>query len=93
MSLAIVVQILVPAEAAGILFTANPLTGARNQLMINAAWGLGETIVGVHVTPDIVVVDKASRKVVEYKISQKDVMTIRTGAGTRQGSAQTGTDR
>jgi rifampicin phosphotransferase len=40
-SLAVVVQALVPAEAAGILFTANPLTGARDQVMINAAWRLG----------------------------------------------------
>ena len=39
-SLAVVVQVLVPADAAGILFTANPLTGARDQIMINAAWGL-----------------------------------------------------
>jgi phosphoenolpyruvate synthase/pyruvate phosphate dikinase len=45
-SLAVVVQVLVPADAAGILFTANPLTGARSQVMINAAWGLGEAIVG-----------------------------------------------
>src|SRR6266496_5085127 len=39
-SLAVVVQELVPADAAGILFTANPLTGARDEVMINAAWGL-----------------------------------------------------
>jgi len=83
-SLAVVVQVLVPAEAAGILFTANPLTGARSQIMINAAWGLGEAIVSGHVTPDMIVVDKASGKVVERKISKKDVMTIRTLAGTRQ---------
>jgi pyruvate,water dikinase len=83
-SLAVVVQVLVPADAAGILFTANPLTGARSQVMINAAWGLGEAIVGGHVTPDTVVVDKASGKVVERRISKKDVMTIRTLEGTRE---------
>jgi phosphoenolpyruvate synthase/pyruvate phosphate dikinase len=83
-SLAVVVQILVPADAAGILFTANPLTGARSQMMINAAWGLGEAIVGGHVTPDTVVVDKASGRIVERKIGKKDVMTIRTLQGTRE---------
>jgi phosphohistidine swiveling domain-containing protein len=83
-SLAVVVQVLVPADAAGILFTANPLTGARDQVMINAAWGLGEAIVGGHVTPDTVVVDKASGKVVEQKVSKKDVMTVRTLEGTRE---------
>lgn len=83
-SLAVVVQVLVPADAAGILFTANSLTGARSQVMINAAWGLGEAIVGGHVTPDTVVIDKASGKVVERKISKKDVMTVRTSEGTRE---------
>ncbi|MBK8540734.1 MAG: hypothetical protein IPL60_12130 [Ardenticatenia bacterium] len=39
LSLAVVVQRLVPAEVAGILFTANPLSGARDEVMINAAWG------------------------------------------------------
>jgi len=83
-SLAVVVQVLVPADAAGILFTANPLTGARSQMLINAAWGLGEAIVGGHVTPDTVVVDKASGKVVERNIGKKDVMTVRTPDGTRE---------
>src|SRR6266567_533755 len=45
-SLAVVVQQLVPADAAGIMFTANPVTGGHDQIMINAAWGLGEAIVG-----------------------------------------------
>ena len=83
-SLAVVVQVLVPAEAAGVLFTANPLTGARDQIMINAAWGLGEAIVGGLVTPDTVVVDKASKTILEEQISEKDVMTVRTQNGTRE---------
>ena len=44
--------------SAGILFTANPMTGVRDEVMINAAWGLGEAIVGGHVTPDTFIVDK-----------------------------------
>ena len=44
-SIAVVVQKLVPADAAGIMFTANSLTGARDQVVINVAWGLGEAIV------------------------------------------------
>src|SRR5438552_429862 len=86
-SLAVVVQQLVTAEAAGILFTANPLTGARDQVMINAAWGLGEAIVGGQVTPDTVIVDKANGTIIEQNISEKDVMTVmtgRTGEGTHE---------
>ncbi|GCE50867.1 pyruvate,water dikinase [Thermosporothrix hazakensis] len=83
-SLAVVVQRLVPADAAGILFTVNPLTAAHEQVMINAAWGLGEAIVGGQVTPDTLVVDKESGEVVERQISSKDVMTVRTAEGTHE---------
>jgi rifampicin phosphotransferase len=83
-SLAVVVQELVPAEAAGILFTANPLTGARGEMLINAAWGLGEAIVGGHVTPDTIVVDRQSGTITEQQISTKDVMTVRSSDGTRE---------
>lgn len=83
-SLAVVVQTLVPADAAGIMFTANPITGSRDQLMINAAWGLGEAIVGGQVTPDTVVVDRASGKVAERQINAKEVMTVRTPEGTHE---------
>jgi pyruvate,water dikinase len=85
-SLAVVVQELVLADAAGILFTANPVTGARDQVMINAAWGLGEAIVGGQVTPDTVVVDKASGVITKQEIAEKDVMTVRTQIGTREQS-------
>src|SRR6266487_5121993 len=83
-SLAVVVQELVPADAAGILFTANPVTGARGQVMINAAWGLGEAIVGGQVTPDTIVVDRTSGKIIEQQISEKNLMTVRTPEGTRE---------
>src|SRR5437667_6621567 len=83
-SLAVVVQALVPADAAGILFTANPLTGARDQVMINAAWVLGEAIVGGQVTPDPFVVDKASGTIIKQEIAEKDVMTVRTQIGAHE---------
>lgn len=83
-SLAAVVQKLVPGDAAGILFTANPVTGARDQVVINAAWGLGEAVVGGQVTPDTFVVDKNSGRIVQQQISEKTVMTVRTPEGTRE---------
>ena len=81
-SLAVVIQQLVPAEAAGVMFTANPVTGARDQVIINAAWGLGEAIVSGQVTPDTVVVDKVNRAITRQEISDKAVMTVRTAEGT-----------
>jgi phosphohistidine swiveling domain-containing protein len=82
--LAVVVQMLVPAEAAGILFTANPVTGRRDQAMISAAWGLGEAVVGGLVTPDALIVDKASGAVLERQTADKQVMTVRVNGGTEQ---------
>ncbi len=83
-SLAVVVQRFIPADAAGILFTANPLTGARNQIMINAAWGLGEAIVGGFVTPDTVVIDKVSGMMLTKEIADKEVMTVSALHGTHE---------
>src|SRR5213082_3228723 len=83
-SLAVVVQELVLADAAGILFTANPLTGERDQVMINAAWGLGEAIVSGQVTPDTVVVDRASGTIIAQQISEKEVMTVCSPKGTSE---------
>ncbi len=83
-ALAVVVQELVSADAAGVLFTANPVTGSRGELMITAAWGLGEAIVGGQVTPDTLVVDKATGKVTRRETGEKLVMTVRTGSGTAE---------
>ena len=84
LAMAVVVQQMVMADAAGILFTANPVTGARDEIIINAAWGLGEAVVGGEVTPDHVVVEKASGKIKELTVSEKTAMTAITEEGTRQ---------
>jgi phosphoenolpyruvate synthase/pyruvate phosphate dikinase len=83
-ALAVVVQAMVNAEVAGILFTANPISGERNEMMINAAWGLGEAIVGGLVTPDTIVVDKATGKVINMNVAEKTVITVLTETGTRE---------
>ena len=83
-SLAVVVQQLVPADAAGIMFTANPVTGGHDQIMINAAWGLGEAIVGGLVTPDTFVLDRKNWTITTADIAEKDVMTVRTPEGTHE---------
>jgi len=83
-SLAVVVQLLVPADAAGILFTADPVTGARDQALVSAAWGLGEAIVGGLVTPDTLTVDKAAGRVLSPETADKQVMTGRVNGGTQE---------
>ena len=80
--MAVVVQQMVAAEAAGVLFTANPMTGARDEIVLDASWGLGEAIVGGSVTPDHIVADKATDAIREIKIGDKAVMTTLSDTGT-----------
>jgi pyruvate,water dikinase len=82
-SLAVVVQELVPADDAGVACTVNPLTGDRDQLMINAAWGLGESIVSGQVTPDTVLAAKDGT-ILDQTVADKELMTVRTDDGTRE---------
>ena len=63
--LAVVVQRMVEAEVAGVLFTANPVTGRRRQAVIDASPGLGEAVVSGAVNPDHFVVDTATGEIVE----------------------------
>ena len=56
--MAVVVQRMVPAEVAGVAFTANPVTGARTEIVIDAGLGLGEAVVSGTVTADHLVVDR-----------------------------------
>ena len=83
-SLAVVVQSLVDAEAAGVLFTANPVNGQRGEMVINAAWGLGEAIVGGLVSPDTIVVDRSTGEARQVEVADKAVMTVRTPTGTEE---------
>lgn len=79
-SLAVVVQRLADADAAGVMFTANPATGRRTETLINAAFGFGEAVVGGEVTPDELVV--SGGRVVSRTTADKAVHTVRTAEGT-----------
>jgi pyruvate,water dikinase len=84
-SIAVVVQRLVPAAAAGVLFTVDPLAGPgpSDVVVISANWGLGESVVAGDVTPDVAVVDRASKALVSYQTGRKETMTVLGGLGTR----------
>ncbi|HAL42548.1 MAG TPA: hypothetical protein DCP57_08895, partial [Gammaproteobacteria bacterium] len=70
-AMAVVVQVMVPSQVSGILFTANPTTGERSEMIINASFGLGEAVVSGQVTPDTYIMDKASGEVREQIIGPK----------------------
>ncbi len=71
--LSVVVQRMVMSEKSGILFTADPLTGHRPTLTIDASFGLGEALVGGLVTPDNYRVDKRSMRIIARTVSEKRV--------------------
>ena len=83
-ALAVVVQKMILADASGVMFSANPVDGDRHEVVINAAWGLGESIVGGMVTPDTIIVDMHKGKVTHRETAEKSVMTIRGDQGTQQ---------
>lgn len=79
--LSVAVQKMVNSKAAGVMFTINPVTGDPNTLVIEAAWGVGETVVGGKVTPDEYAVDKNQLKILDKKIATKKIMAIRSKKG------------
>jgi len=70
------VQKMVDAKAAGVTFTINPVTGEQNQIVIEANWGLGESVVSGAVTPDNYVVNKKTLKIIDKKIAKKAIEYI-----------------
>ena len=61
--------------------------GPRDRMMISAAWGFGEAIVGGRVTPDRLVMDRTTGRVMAREIADKAVMTVCTEDGTRAARA------
>lgn len=84
-SLAVVVQVMVDADASGVMFTADPSSGRRDRTVISAAWGLGESVVGGVVSTDDHVVDRTGT-IVSRHVADKAEMTVPvdSGSGTEQ---------
>jgi pyruvate,water dikinase len=89
--LGVVVQQMVDAEIAGVMFTANPVTGRRHQAVIDASPGLGEAVVSGEVNPDHFVVDPGTGDIVEQRLGDKR-FSVRSlpGGGVRQVESTSG---
>lgn len=79
-AMCVIVQRMVESEVSGILFTANPSTGERSEIVVNASFGLGESVVGGLVTPDTFVVDRHSRSLNLSEIGSKAQEIVSDGA-------------
>jgi len=83
-AMAVVVQVMVSSQVSGILFTANPATGERSEIIVNSSFGLGEAVVSGQVTPDTYVVDKGTLRAKDTIIGPKEQQVIAHGSqGTR----------
>jgi phosphoenolpyruvate synthase/pyruvate phosphate dikinase len=82
--LPVLVQLLVPADAAAVVFSVNPITPRSGEVLVNAAFGLGESIVGGTVTPDEWAIARLSRQVTRRTIADKRRMTVRAPGGSRE---------
>lgn len=69
-AMAVVVQALVPADASAVVFTRHPVTGRDDHLVITSVRGLGDAMVAGTVTPDTLVVDRATKAVVDFTLGE-----------------------
>lgn len=82
--IAVVVQMMVDAEVAGVMFVGNPMNARADEIVINASWGLGETVVSGSVTPDEYIIGRDPR-VKRYSLGSKELRVtkdIKAGKGT-----------
>lgn len=82
--MAVVVQRLVEATASGVCFSLNPVSGARDEVVINANVGLGESVVGGAATPDTFIAAKEDGRILSRTIGSKLVKTVRIDGGSSE---------
>jgi len=79
-SVAVVVQKMVESETAGVAFTVNPITKNSNEIIIEAAFGLGESVVSGAVTPDKYIVNKKEMFIENIEVNeQKEFLALKAG--------------
>ena len=84
---AVVIQQQVDADSAGVAFSLNPLNNCFDEAVINANHGQGESVVSGEVDPDVFVVDKLKREIIETRIGRKQaVITLNQAGGTIKSS-------
>jgi len=75
------VQLMVNSEVAGVAFTMNPITKAKDEIMIESNWGLGETVVSGKTTSDLFIVDKNTGAIKSQTIANKEDSYVQAEGG------------
>ena len=80
--IAVVVQKMVESDVSGIMFTANPVTNNKSEIVIEAGFGLGEALVSGEVNPDLYIVDKETMEIKHKVVHKQEIMIVRDEKGT-----------
>jgi len=83
--IAVPVQKMVNADVSGIMFTINPVTNNKSEIVVETAWGLGEYIVQGSVTPDQHLIDKTNWKITSKHLSNQKYQLVRASQETKRG--------
>ncbi len=84
--MAVIVQQMVQARTSGVLFTVHPVNGARQEMVINATWGVGEALVSGQVIPDTIIVEKTGGRITQREVGK---LAVATGNGMSDRGVQT----
>lgn len=91
--LPVLVQQLVVPDTSAVVFTVDPVSGDRDEIVVNASWGLGESIVGGSVTPDSFRIRREDLEPTVREVADKRRMTVAVAGGTREVSVPQGLRR
>lgn len=82
--MAVIIQEMVDSEVSGVLFSSNVLDNNTTQMLINATWGIGETVTDNLIIPDMIILNKNEFKIIRYDIGKKERKSIQNpnGSGT-----------
>jgi len=82
-SVAVIIQEMIQSEASGVCFTVHPVTKDKNQMIIEAAWGLGEILVSGQITPDTYVIEKSNLEILDINLNLQEKMIIQAKKGDK----------
>lgn len=92
-AIAVVVQRMVEAERAGVMFTEDPTGEVPGAIVVESAWGLGEAVVAGQVQPDRFLIDKRTRTILRWAIAHKEFEIVRAPSGSGTVRRPLGPDR
>ncbi|QOR35102.1 hypothetical protein IMX26_16840 [Clostridium sp. 'deep sea'] len=81
---AVVVQEMINSTTSGVAFTANPITGVRHEVVVNAAFGLGEAVVSGEVNPDQFILNKKNKQISKKELAKKLIKYVYASSGIKQ---------